>query len=91
MKKEKSNAATAVAASPKKKRGFIANVIRYRVLILMCLPAIVFFFAFNYMPLPGIYVAFVRYNMRKGIFGSPFVGLENFQFLIQSGQGIELA
>ena len=90
MKKEKSNAATAVAASPKKKRGFIANVIRYRVLILMCLPAIVFFFAFNYMPLPGIYVAFVRYNMRKGIFGSPFVGLENFQFLIQSGQLLQL-
>ena len=90
MKKEKSNAATAVAASPKKKRGFIANVIRYRVLILMCLPAIVFFFAFNYMPLPGIYVAFVRYNMRKGIFGSPFVGLENFRFLIQSGQLLEL-
>ena len=42
------------------------------------------------MPLPGIYVAFVRYNMRKGIFGSPFVGLENFQFLIQSGQLVEL-
>ncbi len=90
MKKEKSNAATAVAASPKKKRGFIANVIRYRVLILMCLPAIVFFFAFNYMPLPGIYVAFVDYNYRDGIFGSEFIGLGNFEFLATSGQLLTL-
>jgi putative aldouronate transport system permease protein len=79
-----------VAAPAGKKRSFLQNVVRYRVLLLMCLPAIIFFFAFNYMPLPGIYVAFVRYNMRKGIFGSPFVGLENFEFLIQSGQLVEL-
>ena len=80
----------AVSVPAGKKRSFFQNVVRYRVLLLMCLPAIVFFFAFNYMPLPGIYVAFVRYNMRKGIFGSPFVGLENFEFLIQSGQLVEL-
>jgi len=52
----------------------------------MCLPAIVFFFMFNYMPMPGIWVAFVKYNYRDGIFGSKFVGLQNFEFLMQSGQ-----
>lgn len=56
----------------------------------MCLPAIVFFFAFNYMPLPGIYVAFVKYNYRDGIFGSKFIGLQNFQFLAQSGKLLSL-
>lgn len=70
----------------KKKSGFFYNLWRYRTLTLMCLPAIVFFFAFNYMPLPGIYVAFVNYNMKKGIFGSPFVGLKNFEFLATSGK-----
>lgn len=56
----------------------------------MCLPAVIFFIAFSYAPLPGIYVAFVRYNYRDGIFGSQFVGLDNFEFLIRSGKLMEL-
>ncbi|MBQ6680204.1 MAG: sugar ABC transporter permease [Lachnospiraceae bacterium] len=52
----------------------------------MCLPAILFFIAFSYAPLPGIYVAFVKYNYRMGIFGSPFIGLKNFEFVAQSGK-----
>ncbi len=69
-----------------KKRGFFENIIRYRTLILMCIPAIVFFFMFSYMPLPGIWVAFVKYNYGKGIFGSKFIGLANFEFLTSSGK-----
>lgn len=69
---------------------FIQKVVRYRVLLLMCLPAIVFFFLFNYVPLPGIYVAFVKYNYRDGIFGSKFVGLQNFEFLASSGKLLTL-
>ncbi len=63
---------------------------RNRVLILMCLPAILYFIAFSYAPMPGIYVAFVKYNYRGGIFGSPFVGLANFEFLATSGKLLEL-
>lgn len=65
---------------------FLQKVVRNRVLLLMCLPAVIFFFMFNYMPLPGIYVAFVKYNYRDGIFGSKFIGLDNFKFLATSGQ-----
>ena len=57
-----------------------------KTLILMCVPAIVYFIAFSYAPLPGIYVAFVNYNYRQGIFGSPFIGLRNFDFVAKSGQ-----
>jgi putative aldouronate transport system permease protein len=46
----------------------------------------IFFFAFSYMPLPGVYVAFVKYNYAGGIFGSKFVGLNNFEFLYTSGK-----
>ncbi|MDD7738904.1 MAG: ABC transporter permease subunit [Fusicatenibacter sp.] len=74
------------AAQKKKKKGFFYNLYKYRTLTLMCLPAIIFFFAFNYMPLPGLYVAFVNYNMKSGIFKSPFVGLKNFEFLATSGK-----
>lgn len=69
---------------------FFQKVKRSRTLLLMCLPAVLFFFAFNYMPLPGIYVAFVKYNYRDGIFGSKFIGLQNFQFLAQSGKLLSL-
>ena len=77
----------------RKKNGemtFIQKVVKYRILLLMCLPAIVFFFLFNYVPLPGIYVAFVKYNYRDGIFGSKFVGLQNFEFLASSGKLLSL-
>lgn len=59
---------------------------RNRTLLLMCLPAIAFFIAFSYAPMPGIYVAFVKYNYGKGIFGSKFVGFKNFEFLFTSGK-----
>jgi putative aldouronate transport system permease protein len=54
-------------------------------LILMCVPAIAFFLVFNYAPLPGIWIAFTDFNYRDGIFGSPFVGFKNFEFLVKSG------
>ncbi len=73
-------------AKPKSALSFGEKVVRYRVLLLMCLPAVIFFFAFSYMPLPGIYVAFVKYNYRDGIFGSRFIGLDNFKFLWTSGK-----
>jgi putative aldouronate transport system permease protein len=56
-----------------------------RTLILMCLPAIVFFLVFSYAPMPGAYIAFTDFNYKVGIFASKFVGFDNFKFLIQSG------
>lgn len=54
--------------------------------LIMCLPAIVFFIVFAYLPMPGIYVAFTNFNYNKGIFGSPFVGLDNLKFITMSGK-----
>ncbi|WP_412964257.1 ABC transporter permease [Metabacillus niabensis] len=56
-----------------------------RTLLLMCLPAIIFFAIFAYLPMPGLYLAFVNYDYSRGIFESAFVGLENFRFLIMTG------
>ena len=81
---------TGKASTGVKKRGILETLWRYRVLELMCLPAIVFFFMFSYMPMPGIWVAFVKYNYRKGIFGSKFIGLDNFKFLAESGKLFDL-
>lgn len=64
---------------------FAHELVRKRVLFLMIAPTIAFFIIFAYIPMPGAYVAFVDYNISKGIFGSDFVGLKNFEFLIRTG------
>ncbi|MCL2222721.1 MAG: ABC transporter permease subunit [Oscillospiraceae bacterium] len=55
--------------------------IRFIPVYLLMLPGLAYFFINNYMPLPGITVAFRSFNARLGIFGSPWVGFDNFQFL----------
>lgn len=45
---------------------------------LMALPVIVYFILFNYAPMVGIVMAFQKYSIRNGIFGSQFVGFDNF-------------
>lgn len=83
--KVKKNKSGAVAVRGRKKP--LWQTLRdNKVLLLMCMPAVVFFIVFCYCPLPGVYIAFTNYNFRDGIFGSPFVGFKNFDFLLKSGQ-----
>ncbi|MDR1560142.1 MAG: ABC transporter permease subunit [Clostridiales bacterium] len=57
----------------------------YLVYYLMLLPTIVFFVVFNYIPMTGIYYAFTKFSFTGGLFGSQFVGLDNFKYLFKSG------
>ena len=51
---------------------------RSKYLILMILPAIAFYIIFCYIPMYGILMAFQDFNPKMGIFGSEWVGFENF-------------
>ena len=51
---------------------------------LMMLPAVAALVIFRYVPMYGIVIAFKNYNFRDGIFGSPWVGFENFRNLFHS-------
>ncbi len=51
---------------------------------LMALPGIVYLIINNYMPLAGLQVAFKRFNYGKGLWGSDWNGLQNFEFLFSS-------
>ena len=84
------NSKTKVKSNYNASLTFFQKVKKYRVLLLMCLPAVLFFLAFSYAPMPGIWVAFVKYNYRDGIFGSKFIGLDNFEFLATSGKLLSL-
>lgn len=48
---------------------------------LMMLPGMLFLLVFSYVPMFGIVMAFQNYSTGKGIFGSPFVGLQNFRYM----------
>lgn len=51
----------------------------------MLLPALVYFFVNNYLPMYGITIAFRKLDYKLGILNSPFCGFENFKFLFASG------
>lgn len=50
-------------------------------LFLMLLPAMILLFIYNYIPLAGNLMAFERFNPVRGLFKSPWIGLENFRYV----------
>ncbi len=63
-----------------RERGFVWEMKHNHTLYLMCLPALLLLLLFAYLPMGGIYMAFTKFNVVDGVFGSPFVGLQNFQY-----------
>ena len=51
---------------------------RSKYLVMMIIPAIIFYIVFCYVPMYGVLMAFQKFNPRVGIFGSQFVGFDNF-------------
>lgn len=53
-------------------------------LYLFLVPAVIFTALFHYKPMYGILIAFKDYSFRKGIWGSTWVGLKNFERVFSS-------
>ena len=53
-------------------------------LLPLVLPAAILTFIFSYLPMGGAVISFKDYNVRDGIFGSPWVGFKNFEFFFKS-------
>lgn len=75
----------------KGKRGFgaavgreIQHLKRNRELLILATPGILYKLIINYLPLVGLILAFKFYRYDLGIFGSKWVGLDNFEFLFKS-------
>lgn len=62
------------------------NFIKYKYLYLMLLPGILYIIIFHYVPMFGLVISFEDYKIFKGISGSPWVGLGNFQTLFSSAK-----
>lgn len=55
------------------------RIVAARVLLLMLLPGFALVLIFNYGPMYGLLMAFQDFQVTKGIWGSPWVGLKHFE------------
>ena len=70
----------------KSRSGFIHNVKKHWILLLMVAPAVLYVFLFSYLPMTGMVLAFKKYNYQDGIFFSAWTGLDNFRFFFVGGK-----
>ncbi|MEG0692512.1 MAG: ABC transporter permease subunit, partial [Oscillospiraceae bacterium] len=69
-----------------KKKGLLYDLQRNRVKWLMLLPCVVVVILMCYVPMAGMVLAFKQFNYHDGIFASPWVGFQNFEFFFMSGK-----
>lgn len=69
-----------------RKRSLLYNMKKHWILFLMLVPAVLYVLVFSYAPMTGIVLAFKKYQHAGGIYGSPWNGLKNFNFLLVSNK-----
>ncbi|MBO9596378.1 MAG: sugar ABC transporter permease, partial [Cohnella sp.] len=73
------------AASSKSRRsGAFRSVYRSRWFYLMMLPGLAYYAVLHYLPMGGLLIAFEKYHLLKGIWGSAWVGFDNFRTIFHS-------
>ena len=65
----------------KKKKSSTAQTLP---LMLIALPGLIYLLINNYLPMFGVFLAFKDYSYARGIFGSKWNGLDNFEFLFRT-------
>ena len=68
----------------KKRYTLLTDMARNPASYLLAFPAILYTFLFSYMTYPYLIIAFQKFNYKKGIFNSDFVGFENFKLFVGS-------
>lgn len=76
--------ATAKAATKARPRRLKKRRDSHWQLWLMVIPAVTYMLLFVYKPMGGVLIAFQDYSLKKGIWGSEWVGFDNFTRLFKS-------
>ena len=75
---------TTAAAPDKKRASLVAKIKKWTPIYLMMVPGALYLLINNYIPMFGLVIAFKQVDFQKGIFESPWIGFQNFQFLFQT-------
>lgn len=65
-------------------KDFLRNTWKHRAHVVMSLPAFLILLFIMYVPMAGLVMAFKSFDYTKGIWASPWNGLDNFKFLLAS-------
>ena len=66
----------------KKRKSSLSWLVRdWRLYVMLALP-VIWYILFCYKPMTGVLIAFQKYNIFKGIWGSQWVGWKNFDFVM---------
>lgn len=65
-----------------KKEPFRQYFLRNKWLYILLIPGMLYILIFRYIPMYGIIIAFKEFDLVKGIWNSPWIGLENFKYLL---------
>ncbi|MFD7160626.1 ABC transporter permease [Kribbella sp. NPDC059898] len=65
-------------------KGFRRSLSRHWTLYLLMVVPLIWFVVFKYIPMSNAVLAFKNYNVIKGIWGSPWVGWQNFDLFFQN-------
>lgn len=79
MKKAKQNDSAATVPSMSNWELTKRRIWRNKELYLIILPVLIYYILFHYKPMYGLIIAFQDYSPRRGIWGSDWVGLQNFK------------
>ncbi|MGG1518081.1 ABC transporter permease subunit [Paenibacillus oryzisoli] len=63
---------------------FAKHMIQYKWLYLFLVPGCLYLLVFKYIPMFGIIIAFKDFSLVRGIWASPWIGFENFEYLLRS-------
>ena len=70
---------SSVVRTGSRHKGFKYAIAHYwQLYVLLALP-ILYLILFNYIPMIGVQIAFRKFNLKQGVWGSPWVGLAQFQ------------
>jgi len=62
----------------------LKKIKKYKALLIMMIPGIIYLLINNYLPMFGVVVAFKDVNFAKGILGSDWIGFRNFEYLFRT-------
>lgn len=84
MKKEKTQKVTG------KRRSEFYYIRKNSSMLLLALPALIYFIVFHYLPMFGAIIAFKDYSYVDGILGSRWIGFDNFKFFFMSQDALRI-
>jgi putative aldouronate transport system permease protein len=71
-------------------QGKLRSIYHSRWFYLMMIPGLVYYILFHFAPMAGTLIAFQNYNLMKGIWGSPWVGFDNFRVIFDNPEFLQI-